>query len=80
MVGDFLLAGWLTLHFSSAGSMGSIPGQGIKIPHAVQCGPEIKKKKKDFKTVCLTFSTILLSELMKRNSLFLLDTFFKKLL
>ena len=77
VVGDFLLAGWLTLHSSSAGSMGSIPGQGIKITHAVQCGPEIKKNKKDFKTVCLTFSTILLSELMKRNNLFLLDTFLK---
>ena len=67
---------WLRLHASNAGGMGSIPGQGIKIPHAVQHGQEIKKKK-GFETVCLTLSTILLSELMKRNSLFLLDTCFK---
>ena len=53
VVGDFLLAGWLTLHSSSAGSMGSIPGQGIKIPHAVQCGPEIKKKKKKILKLCV---------------------------
>ena len=75
-MGDFLVVWGLTLHSSNAGGMGSIPGQGIKIPHAVQHGQEIKKKK-GFETVCLTLSTILLSELMKRNSLFLLDTCFK---
>ena len=33
---------WFRLHASSVGEMGSIPCQGTKIPHAVQCG---KKKK-----------------------------------
>ena len=35
----------LRLYASNAGGMGSIPGQGVKIPHAVQRGQEIKKKK-----------------------------------
>ena len=26
--------------------MGSIPGQGTKIPHAAWCGQKVKKKKK----------------------------------
>jgi len=30
---------------SSAGGVGSIPGQGTKIPHASQCGQKKKKKK-----------------------------------
>ena len=46
VVGDFVVVWWLTLHSSNAGGMGSIPGQGIKIPHAVQHGQEIKKKKR----------------------------------
>ena len=29
-----------------AGGMGSIPGQGTKIPHAMQCGRKEKRKKK----------------------------------
>ena len=29
---------WLRLCASNAGGMGSIPGGGTKIPHAVQCG------------------------------------------
>ena len=44
-VGDILVVWWLTLHSSNAGGMGSIPGQGVKIPHAVQRGQEIKKKR-----------------------------------
>ena len=28
-----------------AGGVGSIPGQGTKIPHAVQCGQEQQKKR-----------------------------------
>ena len=38
---------WLRLHTFSARGVGSIHGQGIKIPHAAQCGQ--KKKKKEFK-------------------------------
>ena len=33
---------WLRHHASNAGGIGSIPGQGTKIPHATGCG---KKKK-----------------------------------
>ena len=32
---------WLRLHTGNAGSMGSIPGQGTKILHAVQCCQKI---------------------------------------
>ena len=42
----------LRLHASNAGSMGLIPGQGTKIPHATWWGQkikQIKKKKKDLK-------------------------------
>ena len=35
---------WLRLHASNAGGMGSIPGQGTKIPHIVWLGEKSKKK------------------------------------
>ena len=38
-----LLVQWLRLYISNAEAVGSIPGQGTKIPHAAWCG---KKKKK----------------------------------
>ena len=38
---------WLKLCTSTAGGMGSIPGQGTKIPHTVRCGQ--KKKKRNFR-------------------------------
>ena len=31
---------------SNAGGEGSIPGWGTEIPHALQCGQKLKKKKK----------------------------------
>ena len=37
---------WLRLHASTAGSMGSIPGQGTKMPH----GKAKKQTKKSIKT------------------------------
>ena len=37
---------WLRLRASTAGGMGSIPGRGTEIPHAVQWGQKLKKKKK----------------------------------
>ena len=37
---------WLRLHTFNARGVGSLRGQGIKIPHAAWCG---KKKKKKFK-------------------------------
>ena len=46
---------WLRLRASNAGGAGLIPGQGIKIPHAVRCGQKIFKnhfgkfkKKKEY--------------------------------
>ena len=41
--GTSLAVQWLRLHTSSAGGMGSIPGRGTKIPHAVQGGQKKKK-------------------------------------
>ena len=32
---------WLRLHISNAGNAGSVPGQGTKIPHAVQYSRKI---------------------------------------
>ena len=40
-----LLAYWLKLCAANAGGTGSIPGQGTKIPHALQCSQKIEKKK-----------------------------------
>ena len=37
---------WLTLHAFNAGDTGLIPGQGIKVPHAVWCGQKKKKLEK----------------------------------
>lgn len=44
----FLEAEWLRLQASSAGGIGSIPGQGTKFPQATWCSKKIKKKKKRF--------------------------------
>ena len=41
-----LVAQWLRLYASSAGSVGSVPGQGTEIPHAVQRGRKTKIKFK----------------------------------
>ena len=35
--GPFLAVQWLRLHTSTARGVGSIPGQGSKIPQATQC-------------------------------------------
>ena len=43
--GTSLIVQWLRLHAPTAGDTGSIPGQGTKILHYMQCGQ--KKKKKD---------------------------------
>ena len=31
---------WLRIHASTAGHTGSIPGQGLKIPHTAKCDQE----------------------------------------
>ena len=43
---DSLGSRWLRLHAFTAGSVGSIPGQGIKILHATQQDQKKEKKKK----------------------------------
>ena len=39
-----LVVQWLRRQASNEGDMGSIPGQGTKIPHAMQCSQKEKKK------------------------------------
>ena len=36
---------WLRFHASNAGGPGSIPGQGIRIPHAMGHGQKEEKEK-----------------------------------
>ena len=43
--GTSLAVQWLGLCASVAGGMGSIPGQGTKIPHATRYGQKKKKKE-----------------------------------
>ena len=43
--GNSLVVQWLGLHASTAGGMGSIPGQGTKILYATQHGQKKKKNK-----------------------------------
>ena len=43
-MGTSLVVHWLRLHASNAGGMGSIPGGGTKIPHAMWHGQKEKKK------------------------------------
>ena len=45
ILGASLTVQWLRLHTSTAGGTGSIPGWGMKIPHAAQ--PKKKKKKEN---------------------------------
>ena len=37
-LGNSLVVQWLGLHAFTAEDLGSIPGQGTKIPQAMQCG------------------------------------------
>ena len=48
-IGVFPGVQWLRLHASSAGGgdgMGSIPSQGTKIPHTMECGQKFKNNSK----------------------------------
>ena len=45
-LGTSLVVQWLGLRDSSAGDAGSIPGQGTKIPHALQGWGQKNKFKK----------------------------------
>ena len=48
--GTSLVVQWLRLCASAAGGKGLIPGQGTKIPHAIACDLEGKKKTKQIIT------------------------------
>ena len=48
-IGISLAVQWLRLCPSTAEDAGSIPGQGTKIPHAIQCDHKKKKKAKTIK-------------------------------
>ena len=41
-----------------AGGMGSIPGQGIRIPHAAQHGQKKKKKNSTYKWKNIPFTEV----------------------
>ena len=43
--GTSLVVQWLRLCASNAGGAGLIPGQGSRIPYAVQCSPKINTRK-----------------------------------
>ena len=43
--GTSLVLQWLRFHASNAGGPGSIPGQGIRIPHAMGHGQKEEKEK-----------------------------------
>jgi hypothetical protein len=46
VLGTSLVVQWLILCASTEWGMGSIPGQGTKIPHAVRHGKKMEKKLK----------------------------------
>ena len=49
---------WLRLSASTVGGMGSIPGQGTKIPHAARCGQKKKKMEGEILNILQTEKTI----------------------
>ena len=53
-LGTSLVVQWLRLHASTAGTPGSIPGQGTKISHTTQQDQK-KKKKKDYVQMMQSF-------------------------
>ena len=57
--GDFS-GGPIVICTSNAGGMCSIPGQGTKIPRAAWCGERKKERKKVFKKLVSTFSSVTL--------------------
>ena len=59
-----------TLRFQCRG-MGSIPGQGTKIPHSVQCSQKTKKiKKKKRKGLCSEATLVLAQGFVSLRVLF----------
>ena len=47
ILGTSLAVQWIQLGASNAGVMGLIPGEGMKIPHAVWCSQIEKRKRKE---------------------------------
>ena len=61
-----------TQHFHCWVGLGSILGQGTKVPYDVQCGQ--KKKKKQPKKLLKTSGCLLFLLLSYKSSLYILDT------
>ena len=53
--GTSLVVHGFILRAASAGTEGSIPGQGTKIPHAMQCGQNIRGKKEELGIKCVFY-------------------------
>ena len=60
-----LVVQWLRPHASTAGVMGSIPGQGTKIPHAMWRSQK-KKKRKDTCTLMLIAALFTIAKIWKQ--------------
>ena len=61
MMGNSLVVQWLGFRASTAGGMGSVPGQGTKIPQTTQHGQK-KKQKQNPKNQVMMFLAVDLSE------------------
>ena len=59
---------WLRICACTAGGMGSIPGQGNKIPHVTQCSQ--KEKKKVVEVIKELLQSIGSAQLLKVNLTF----------
>ena len=61
-IGNSLVVQWLGLHAPTARSPGSIPGEGTKIPQAMQSGPKKKvlKSLKIFNLLVSAASSIMI--------------------
>ena len=56
-MGSSLAVQWLRLHVSNAAGVGSIPGQGTKIPHTVGCGQKRRNHQQYLEMGYLRFYT-----------------------
>ena len=61
--GNLLVVQWLELCASTAGDMGSIPGQGTKIPYAIRCGSREEGGEKSSPAVSFMYFLICVSRL-----------------
>ena len=66
--GTSLVFQWLRLHASKQGDMGSIPGQGTKIPHAARCS-QINKLIIKFKIIIVSVTHSVVSDFLRSHGL-----------